>query len=171
MDLVKIGAFLKELRKEKNITQEELADKMGVSRRTVSRWETGTNMPDMDILIDISDFYDVDLREILDGERKDIKMDNETKETVLKVAEVSNEEKAKIVRNIHVLFIIAMVFMAILIATNFIDAIDGHLREFLNGMSMGVGFGMIVVGAIITSKYAKDIRDFKMRLIGRGKDK
>ena len=117
MDLVKIGAFLKELRKEKNITQEELADKMGVSRRTVSRWETGTNMPDMDILIDISDFYDVDLREILDGERKDIKMDNETKETVLKVEEVSNEEKAKIVRNIHVLFIIAMVFMAILIAT------------------------------------------------------
>ncbi|MCR5340843.1 MAG: helix-turn-helix domain-containing protein [Saccharofermentans sp.] len=171
MDLVKIGAFLKELRKEKNITQEELADKMGVSRRTVSRWETGANMPDMDILIDISDFYDVDLREILDGERKDLKMDNETKETVLKVAEVSNEEKAKIVRNIHVLFIIAMVFMGILIATNFIDAIDGHLREFLNGMSMGVGFGMIVVGAIMTSKYAKDIRDFKMRLIGRGKDK
>ena len=70
MDLVKIGAFLKELRKEKNITQEELADKMGVSRRTVSRWETGSNMPDMDILIDISDFYEVDLREILDGERR-----------------------------------------------------------------------------------------------------
>ena len=171
MDLVKIGAFLKELRKEKNITQEELADKMGVSRRTVSRWETGSNMPDMDILIDISDFYEVDLREILDGERKDLKMDNETKETVLKVAEVSNEEKAKIVRNIHILFIIAMVFMAILIATNFIDAIDGHLRDFLTGMSMGIGFGMIVVGAVMTSKYAKDIRDFKMRLIGRGKDK
>ena len=94
MDLVKIGAFLKELRKEKNITQEELADKMGVSRRTVSRWETGSNMPDMDILIDISDFYDVDLREILDGERKEERMDKEMKETVLKVAEVSNEEKA-----------------------------------------------------------------------------
>ena len=40
MDLVKTGTFLKELRKEKNITQEELAEKMGVSRRTVSRWET-----------------------------------------------------------------------------------------------------------------------------------
>ena len=75
MDLVKTGAFLKELRKEKNITQEELAEKMGVARRTVSRWETGANMPDMDILIDISDFYGVDLREILDGERKDKQMD------------------------------------------------------------------------------------------------
>lgn len=70
-------------------------------------------------------------------------------------------------RNIHILFVIAMVFMAILIATNFIDAIDGHLRDFLTGVSMGVGFGMIVVGTIMTSKYAKDIRDFKMRLLGK----
>ena len=70
-------------------------------------------------------------------------------------------------RNIHILFVIAMVFMAILIATNFIDAIDGHLRDFLTGTSMGVGFGMIVVGTIMTSKYAKDIRDFKMRLLGK----
>lgn len=70
-------------------------------------------------------------------------------------------------RNIHILFVIALVFMAILIATNFIDAIDGHLRDFLTGVSMGVGFGMIVVGTIMTSKYAKDIRDFKMRLLGK----
>lgn len=167
MDLVKIGAFLKELRKEKDITQEELADKMGVSRRTVSRWETGSNMPDMDILIDISDFYDVDLREILDGERKEERMDKEMKETVMKVAEFSNEEKAKIMRNMHILFVIAMVFMAILIATHFIDAIDGHLRDFLTGMSMGIGFGMIVLGAVITSKYAKNIREFKIRLLGK----
>ena len=93
MDLVKTGAFLRELRKEKNITQEELAEKMGVARRTVSRWETGANMPDMDILIDISDFYGVDLREILDGERKNKQMDKEIKETVLKVAEYENEGK------------------------------------------------------------------------------
>ena len=86
MDLVKTGAFLKELRKEKNITQEELAEKMGVARRTVSRWETGANMPDIDVLIDISDFYGVGLREILDGERKEKQMDKEMKETVLKVA-------------------------------------------------------------------------------------
>lgn len=171
MDLVKTGTLLKELRKEKNITQEELADKMGVSRRTVSRWETGSNMPDMDILIDLSDFYDVDLRDLLDGERKTERMDKEMKETVLKVAEVSNEEKAKIVRNIHILFVIAMIFMAILIATHFIDAIEGHLREFLTGMSMGIGFGMIVVGAVITSKYAKNLREFKMRMLGKGREK
>ena len=51
MDVVKFGSFLKELRKEQGLTQEELAEKLGVTNRTVSRWETGTNIPDIDILI------------------------------------------------------------------------------------------------------------------------
>lgn len=49
MDQKKIGAFMKELRKEKGITQEALAEILYVSGRTVSRWETGSNMPDLDI--------------------------------------------------------------------------------------------------------------------------
>ena len=52
MDTKKIGAFLKQCRKEKNLTQEQLAEKFGVSARTVSRWETGSNMPDLSILVD-----------------------------------------------------------------------------------------------------------------------
>ena len=47
MDQMKIGVFLKELRKEKNLTQEQLAERLHVSGRTVSRWETGKNMPDI----------------------------------------------------------------------------------------------------------------------------
>ena len=50
MDVRKIGAFLKYLRNEKGITQEQLAEKLGVSGRTVSRWETGNNLPDLSIL-------------------------------------------------------------------------------------------------------------------------
>ena len=69
MNLIKIGEFLQELRKEKGLTQEQLAEKVGVARRTVSRWETGSNMPDLDILMELSDLYSVDLREILNGER------------------------------------------------------------------------------------------------------
>ena len=56
MDLVKIGAFLQALRKEKGLTQEQLAEQIGVSRRTVSRWETGSNMPDLDVLMELSDY-------------------------------------------------------------------------------------------------------------------
>ena len=51
MDQKKIGGFLKELRKERNLTQEDLAEQFNVSDRTVSRWETGSNMPDISILV------------------------------------------------------------------------------------------------------------------------
>ncbi len=64
MDQTKVGQFLKQLRKEKGITQEEFAEKIGVSGRTVSRWVTGSNMPDISLLVDIADFYEVDVREI-----------------------------------------------------------------------------------------------------------
>jgi hypothetical protein len=96
-------------------------------------------------------------------------MDNETKETVLKVTEFNNEEKAKALKNLHVVFIVAMIFLIVLIATQFIDGLNDHLRNFLTGMSMGIGLGMTIVGAILTSKYAKDIREFKMRLLGKNK--
>ena len=80
MDQKKIGFFLKELRKEKGITQEKIAEKLNVSGRTVSRWETGNNMPDISLLIEIADFFDVSIPEIINGERKSENMNEEVKE-------------------------------------------------------------------------------------------
>ena len=59
MDQIKIGVFLKELRKEKGIIQEQLAEELLVSARTISRWETGNNMPDIGLLVDIAEFFNV----------------------------------------------------------------------------------------------------------------
>ena len=87
MDQKKIGRFLKELRKEKNITQEQLAEKIKVSSRTVSRWETGSNMPDISLLAELAELYDVSIPEIIDGERKSENMNEEIKETVLKLSD------------------------------------------------------------------------------------
>ena len=69
MNLAKVGAFLRELRKAKKLTQEQLAEILNVTRRTVSRWETGISAPDYDLLIEIADLYQVDLMELLLGER------------------------------------------------------------------------------------------------------
>ena len=87
MNQQRTGEFLKHLRKNKGLTQEQLADHFFVSSRTVSRWETGSNMPDLDMLIELADFYDVDLREIIDGERKSENMNIEEKETIEKKIE------------------------------------------------------------------------------------
>ena len=93
MDMQKIGTFLKELRKEKGLTQEQLAEILGVAGRTVSRWETASTMPDLSILIRLAEYYDVEIKEILDGERRNDTMDKELKETLEKVADYSEIEK------------------------------------------------------------------------------
>lgn len=70
MDTVKIGKFLKDLRKEKGLTQSEVADYLYVSSKTISRWENGDGMPDINVLTDIADFYGITVDELLRGERK-----------------------------------------------------------------------------------------------------
>ncbi len=101
MNQKKIGFFLKELRKEKGITQEEFAEKLNVSGRTISRWETGTNMPDISLLIEIADFFDVSIPEIINGERKSEIMDEKVKEVANKLSDYANAEKETLVKNIR----------------------------------------------------------------------
>ena len=105
MDQKKIGSFMKELRREKGITQEQFAEKLGVSGRTVSRWETGSNMPDISLLTEISEFYDVSISEIIDGERKS-EMNEEVKEVAEKMSDYAGGEKEALVKNIRQMSII-----------------------------------------------------------------
>lgn len=165
MDQVKIGGFLRDLRKEKGFTQEQLAEQFGISRRTVSRWETGSNMPDLDLLIEMADFYDVELRELLDGERKSEKMDKELKKTVLQVADYSNEEKQKLTRRMHLLFVEGLIAAVIYMALLFTDHADNAVGDFC----LGLIFGLIIIGVIMTSKHAAKIRETKLRILHRMK--
>lgn len=163
MNPIKTGSFIKELRKEKGLTQEQLTEKFNVSRRTVSRWETGRNLPDLDILIEIADDFSVGLRELLDGERRSEKMNKELEETVLKAADYSNEEKKKFNRRMHRLFIAGLCASALYLLLLF----TGHADNFLGGFCQGILLGMMIVGIIITSKHTAKIRAFKYRLLQR----
>lgn len=163
MDQQKIGQFLRECRKEKGITQEQLAEMLGVTNRSVSRWENGSNLPDLDILIEMADYYDVELRELLDGERKSEKMNRELEETVLKVAEYSNEDKIKLTKRMHLLFIGGFVAAVTYMILLFTDRSD----NFLGGLCLGITFGMMIVGVLMTSKYAAKIRTYKRKLLHR----
>ena len=70
MDQIKIGTFLKKLRKEKNMTQEQLAEQLGVTNRTISRWETGKGYPEATIMQALSELLGISVDELLSGERK-----------------------------------------------------------------------------------------------------
>lgn len=69
MDQIKTGKLIAALRKEANLTQEELGAKLGVSNKTVSRWENGNYMPDIETLRLLSKEFSVSIEELLDGER------------------------------------------------------------------------------------------------------
>ena len=69
MDLVQIGKFIAELRKEQKLTQEQFGEKIGVTNKTVSRWETGNYLPPADALLVMSQLFDVSVNEILSGKR------------------------------------------------------------------------------------------------------
>lgn len=69
MDTKKVGAFLKQLRKENNMTQEQLGERIGVTNKTISRFETGNYMPPVECLAILSDIYKISINEILVGKR------------------------------------------------------------------------------------------------------
>ena len=113
MDQIMIGKFLKELRKEKNITQEQLADKLNVSGRTVSRWETGNNMPDISILVEMAELFDVSIPEIINGERKSEKMDDEIKNVAQSMSDYATSEKETLLKEVRKLSLIGLASLVI----------------------------------------------------------
>ena len=77
MNQVKIGKFIAQCRKEKNMTQAELAEKLNITDRAISKWETGKGMPDSSIMLELCDELDISVNELLSGEM--IRMDNYNK--------------------------------------------------------------------------------------------
>ncbi len=174
MDTVKIGKFLKELRNGKSLTQEQLAERLYVSGRTVSRWETGANLPDISIIIELSDFYNVDIREILDGGRKGINMEKEFEheqsqdETILKVAEYSQEEKKIMLRGGRRLFTVGMIVSVANLIVERTDFAAGsfwpNFSEFVSGFNDGFVFMVMLIGILYTTNRLKKLQGIKQRL-------
>ena len=69
MDQEKIGRFIAELRKEKSLTQQELADKLNVTDRAISHWENGRRLPDISLLKELGEVFNVTIDELISGKR------------------------------------------------------------------------------------------------------
>lgn len=145
MDQKKVGLFLKALRKEKNITQEALAETLNVSGRTVSRWETGNNMPDISLLVELAEFYQVSIPEIINGERKSETMD-QARDTAVKMAEYSKNtlmvEKKKIISSALMIAGVFIITSALAVFPN--DSSWGSIYAIIGGIILTIGlyFGL-----------------------------
>lgn len=172
MDQKKTGAFLKELRKQKCLTQEQLAEKFNVSSRTISRWENGYNMPDLDILIELSDYYEVDLRKLLTGERKSENMshntkNNEMEETVLNAVDYTNTETQRYIKRVRLLLLTGISFWFVSSLISHTPLTDYAAFRAVSDFAEGAALGMAVSGIILTSRYSQKIKAFKQRLLKR----
>ena len=172
MNQQKIGEFLKYLRKERGLTQEQLAEEFNVSSRTVSRWETGSNMPELDMLIELADFYDVDIREIIDGERKGENMEDETKDTLKKVAEYAVK-----VRRRHSVFnyaacgALAVALINILFNKESIGILIGIVPESICDLIIKIVAVLAAIGAFILAAYVLGVFDKLIDWIKKRRDK
>ena len=81
MDMIKTGDFLRSLRKAKGLTQEDVAPRLMLSPKTISRWESGLGLPDISIITDVATLYDVTVDEILKGQRNSKNLKEETEKS------------------------------------------------------------------------------------------
>ncbi len=116
MDQEKIGRFLKQLRQEKGLTQEQLAEQLGINPRTVSRWETARTMPDFALLVELGRRYGVTVDELLDGGRCAQSTEMEEEKAMEKIADYTRQEKQTLTRRFHRLFWAAGLLLAVAIA-------------------------------------------------------
>ena len=167
MNQQRTGEFLKHLRKSKSMTQEQLAEHFGVSSRTVSRWETGSNMPDLDILIELADFYNVDIREIIDGERKSENMDQEPKDTLKKVAEyteVQNKKHKKKMIDMLSCSAILMAFCSLLFESNgFNGTIPENAYRNIFTFTMSITLAVLVLNILYLCGILDKVRAWKLK--------
>lgn len=163
MDTIKIGNFLRELRKEKNLTQEQLADVFNVSARTVSRWETGSNMPDISILVEIADYYDLDVREILNGERSNALPAGSS--SIKDIAEYADKDKEKLAVKTRLYAIVGIIGIITYLCLRAFGNPDSIIINLIASLSLVTVYAALASSLIYTSNRLQTLqRKLKMKL-------
>ena len=119
MDYEKIGNFIKQLRIEHNMTQQQLADKIPVTREAVSKWERGRNKPDRTSLEIISKIFNVTTEELLLGRRNEIYNKKENKNLTLNLYDDNNKKQKALKISMISLLVILIIFFIYYFITNF----------------------------------------------------
>ena len=91
MDMIKIGRFIAEQRREKKLTQSELAERLGITDRAVSKWENGRSLPDASIMLELCSILGITVTDLLSGERVD--MDNYNEQMEKRLIEMVKEKE------------------------------------------------------------------------------
>ena len=143
---MRIGEQIKNYRKTAGLTQEQVANYLGVSTPAVNKWEKGINMPDLSILVQLAEYYDVEIRELLDGERSQT-MNKEMKETLDKVAVYEEWVKQKALKAGNLAFASMFVISVLAIIIQMLLTVDIRLvlGETATALVGGILYASIMV--------------------------
>ena len=148
MDQIRIGRFIAEKRKERNLTQMELAEKLGITDRAVSKWETGRSLPDASVMLALCGVLNISVNDLLNGEVVSMEKYDEKREEML--IEMVKQKEAADKNLLKVEIILGVISMAFLMAMVIIGAyaIEAGQPGWVFPVLVGVGFAQFIVAMI-----------------------
>lgn len=142
MDQIKIGRFIAQERKQKNYTQRQLADRLGISDKTISKWERGNGFPEVSLLLPLCKELDISVNELLTGERvSDTEYRKKAEENMVNLVKEAQESKKKIILS-------ALVAGLVILAATPLFVVSGAvpMENWLRILLIIIGMVVIVVG-------------------------
>ena len=151
MNQILIGKFIALRRKGKNLTQEQLAEKLGVSNKTISKWENGKCMPDYSIVKNLCEELDITVAELIDGKVSENDISSFNEEQILNLMKRTQElEKQKDLQYGIMLIIMGVALQALSYAFGGSD-----FKDFLSGLLLGLSVAEMLAGLFVVGKYSR----------------
>lgn len=152
MNQITTGKFIAKKRKEKNLTQEQLAERLGVSNKTISKWETGKCMPDYAVINSLCEELKISVSELMDGEEADDKSvrtydDGQILDLLRRTQKL---EKQKVIMTGVILIVMGIALQAL---SHTFGGSD--IKDFFSGLLMGLSVAEMLAGVYFVAKVSK----------------
>ncbi len=162
MDQIKIGRFIAATRKEQNFTQRQLAEKLNISDKTVSKWECGNGLPEASLMLPLCDALKINVNELLSGERlSDDNYHEKAEENVMDLIREKEESKKKIILSAMVAGLTIIVALPMFIISGILE-----METWLRFLLIGIGLFVIIIGIIIACILDRDAGTFECSKCG-----
>ncbi|MBQ9922087.1 MAG: helix-turn-helix domain-containing protein [Clostridia bacterium] len=149
MEQLKIGKFIAECRKRENLTQMQLAEKLNITDRAVSKWETGKAMPDSSIMLDLCEILKITVNDLLSGEI--IVMDNYREKTEELLLEMTSQKEQTDKKLLSLEILIGILSMIILLGFTFVASFF-NMENWLRITFIIFGFLVALIGLVYALK-------------------
>ena len=162
MDQIKIGQFIKTCRKEENLTQREVAEKLNISEKTVSKWETGNGLPEVSLMLPLCELLKISVNELLSGERLDEKRYFEKAEqNIISLMDEKAQAKKKLIIAVLVAVITFAAGLTIILLADFLE-----MQPWLQITLTAIGSVIILCGIGIACVLDRDAGVYECKHCG-----